>query len=98
MVFRAILRRTGSHFGGSRSSGFLCQAVSTSYVTVTAEAGRSSAVGLYVTSFYVGGSFGAAVGGVAWTLGRWPACVALVVAMLAVMASIVATAWTRPAA
>ena len=77
--------------------GLLCQAISTGYVTITAEAGRSSAVGLYMTSFYVGGSFGAAVGGIAWTLGRWPACVALVIAMLAIMATIVATAWTRPA-
>jgi hypothetical protein len=38
--------------------GLICQAVSTGFVTVTAKAGRSSAVGLYVTSFYLGGSFG----------------------------------------
>ena len=75
--------------------GLLCQAVSTGYVAITAQAGRSSAVGLYVTSFYLGGSFGAALGGIAWTLGRWPACVALVAIMLAIMATIVVTAWTR---
>jgi len=75
--------------------GLLCQAVSTGYVTITAQAGRSSAVGLYVTSFYLGGSFGAALGGIAWTLAGWPACVAMVVVMLAIMATIVATAWTR---
>ena len=74
--------------------GLICQAVSTGYVTTTARAGRSSAVGLYVTSFYTGGSFGAAAGGVAWTFGGWPACVALVAAMLAVMAAIVIFAWT----
>jgi YNFM family putative membrane transporter len=79
----------------SAGCGLICQAISTGYVTITAKAGRSSAVGLYVTSFYVGGSFGAAVGGVAWTLGGWPACVALVAAMLAVMASIVLFAWSR---
>ena len=39
--------------------------------------------------------FGAALGGLAWTLGRWPACVALVVAMLLLMASIVYFAWAR---
>ena len=66
----------------SAGCGLICQAISTGYVTITAKAGRSSAVGLYVTSFYVGGSFGAALGGVAWTLAGWPACVALVVAML----------------
>jgi predicted MFS family arabinose efflux permease len=45
--------------------GLLCQAVSTGYVTITAQAGRSSAVGLYATSFYLGGNFGAALGGIA---------------------------------
>jgi YNFM family putative membrane transporter len=74
--------------------GLICQAVSTGYVTTTAKAGRSSAVGLYVTSFYTGGSFGAAVGAFAWTLGGWPACVALVAAMLVIMAIIVMFAWT----
>jgi predicted MFS family arabinose efflux permease len=74
--------------------GLICQAVSTGYVTITAKAGRSSAVGLYVTSFYTGGSFGAAVGGVAWTLGGWSACVALVAAMLVIMATIVVLAWS----
>jgi predicted MFS family arabinose efflux permease len=76
------------------AGGLICQAVSTGYVTITATAGRSSAVGLYVTSFYVGGSFGAALGGIVWTYGAWPACVALVMAMLAIQAAIVFFAWT----
>jgi MFS family permease len=74
--------------------GLICQAVSTGYVTITAKVGRSSAVGLYVTSFYGGGSFGAALGGIAWTYGAWPACVVLVAAMLVVMAAIVLFGWT----
>jgi predicted MFS family arabinose efflux permease len=77
------------------SCGLLCQAISTGYVTITAKVGRSSAVGLYVTSFYVGGSFGAALGGFAYVYGGWPACVALSVAMLIAMAAIVFFAWTR---
>jgi len=72
----------------------ICQAISTGYVVVTAKAGRSSAVGLYVTAFYVGGSFGAALGGLAWNFGGWPTCVALVVVMLATMSLIVIFAWT----
>src|ERR1035437_2883010 len=79
----------------SAGCGLICQAISTGYVTITAKAGRSSAVGLYVTSFYIGGSFGAALGGLSWTLAGWPACVALVVAMLLVMAGIVLFAWAR---
>jgi YNFM family putative membrane transporter len=75
--------------------GLICQAISTAYVTITAKTGRSSAVGLYVTSFYVGGSVGGAVAGITWTLGGWPACAALVAAMLAVMAAIVFFGWAR---
>jgi predicted MFS family arabinose efflux permease len=80
------------------SCGLLCQAVSTGYVAITAQAGRSSAVGLYVTNFYIGGSFGAALGGIAWTLAGWPACVAMVAIMLVIMAIIVITSWTRTTA
>ena len=79
----------------SAGCGLICQAISTGYVTITAKAGRSSAVGLYVTSFYVGGSFGAALGGLAWTIAGWAACIALVVAMLLIMAGIVYFAWAR---
>ena len=79
----------------SAGCGLVCQAISTAYVTITAKVGRSSAVGLYVTCFYAGGSFGAAIGGLAWTLGAWPACVALVAAMLAILAAIVFFGWAR---
>jgi predicted MFS family arabinose efflux permease len=79
----------------SAGCGLILQAISTGYVAITAKVGRSSAVGLYVTSFYTGGSFGAACGGLAWTFGGWPACAALVVAMLAVMVSIVIFGWAR---
>jgi predicted MFS family arabinose efflux permease len=75
--------------------GMLCQAVSTGTVTTIAKEGRSSAVGLYVTSFYVGGSAGAALPGWAWTAGGWASTVAMVVAMLTFMAVVVATAWPR---
>ncbi len=73
--------------------GMICQAVSTSAVTATAQVGRSSAVGLYVTSFYVGGSAGAFLPGLAWQSFGWPAAVAMALAMLALMALIVALGW-----
>jgi len=75
--------------------GMLCQTVATSHVTTIAREGRSSAVGLYVTSFYAGGSVGALLPGLAWNGGGWPACVAMAVAMLAIMALIAALAYTR---
>ncbi len=55
--------------------GMLCQTISTSYVATVAKEGRSSAVGLYVMSFYIGGSMGAFLPGLAWNAGGWPACI-----------------------
>jgi predicted MFS family arabinose efflux permease len=72
----------------------LCQTVAISY-TATAREGRSSAVGLYVTCFYAGGSAGAFLPGLAWDRGGWPACVAMAVAMLAAMALIAVLAYAR---
>jgi MFS transporter, YNFM family, putative membrane transport protein len=76
-------------------AGFLCQSSATSYVATTAKDGASTAVGLYVTFFYVGGSVGATLGGVGWNLAGWPAVVAMAAAMLGVMALIVWRMWPR---
>ncbi len=73
--------------------GFVCQAVATGFVAIRAKEGRSSAVGLYVTFYYIGGSIGGVLPGVAWRAAGWPGCVALVIAMLLLMALIVARAW-----
>lgn len=78
--------------------GMLCQTIATGYVTAIAKEGRSSAVGLYVTSFYVGGSVGAFLPGLAWDAGGWPACIAMVLAMLAIMAGVAALAYRGAAA
>jgi YNFM family putative membrane transporter len=75
------------------AAGMLCQTISTGYVTAIAKEGRSSAVGLYVTAFYVGGSMGAFLPGLAWDAGGWPACVAMVVATCAFMAVVAALAY-----
>lgn len=75
--------------------GMVCQAISTGYVAMTAKEGRSSAVGLYGTAYYVGGSAGAFLGGIAWTFAGWGGCVAMIVAMQIVIGAIVATAWGR---
>ena len=65
------------------ASGMLCQTISTGYVSAIAREGRLS----------VGGSMGALLGGFAWQAGGWPACLMLVVAMLAAMALIAALAY-----
>lgn len=77
------------------AAGFLCQAAAQSYVATSAGSGLSAAIGLYVTAFYVGGSVGAVVPGAAWEAFGWPGTVAMVLAMLALMAGIVRTAWAH---
>jgi predicted MFS family arabinose efflux permease len=74
--------------------GMVCQASSTSYVATTAKGGVSSAVGLYVTAFYTGGSVGAFAPGHIWAYAGWYGAVALVTAMLVIMGAIVALVWT----
>jgi MFS transporter, YNFM family, putative membrane transport protein len=71
----------------------LCQTVATGYVTMTAKEGRSSAVGLYASIYYVGGSAGAFLSGIAWSFAGWPGCVAAIAVMLVIIAAIVAAAW-----
>jgi YNFM family putative membrane transporter len=78
--------------------GMLCQTISTGYVAAIAKQGRSSAVGLYVTSFYVGGSMGALLPGLGWERGGWPATIAMVVSMCAAMAAIAALAYRNATA
>jgi MFS transporter, YNFM family, putative membrane transport protein len=73
--------------------GMACQTISTGYVTMTAKEGRSSAVGLYASVFYIGGSAGAFLTGLAWNTAGWTGCVALIVAMQLIMAVIVALCW-----
>jgi MFS family permease len=78
--------------------GLMCQAVSTGHITSTATEGRSSAVGLYVTCFYIGGGVGGFLPGLAFSTYGWPSTVAMMIAVLAIMAFIVATFWTPPPA
>jgi predicted MFS family arabinose efflux permease len=78
-------------------SGFICQTVSTGYVAFTATQARSSAVGLYVTAYYLGGSVGAVLGGVAWHGAGWLGCVVLAWLMMAAMIGCVLRFWREPA-
>jgi len=73
--------------------GMLCQTVATGYVAMTAKEGRSSAVGLYASLYYIGGSAGAFLTGLAWDAAGWDGCVATIVVMQAIIAVIVAFAW-----
>jgi MFS transporter, YNFM family, putative membrane transport protein len=78
--------------------GFVCQAVATGFVAQNAPAGRSSAIGLYASCYYLGGSVGGILPALAWNAAGWPGCVALLLAMLVLLALVVERAWRDVAA
>ncbi len=73
--------------------GMLCQAITIGYVAVIVHEGRSSAIGLYESSIYIGGSVGGFVAGVLWSEAGWPAVVALSAIILTMMGLIVTFVW-----
>ena len=74
------------------------QMLSIGYVAIAGAQARSTAVGLYVTSYYVGGSLGGIAPATIWAHLGWPGCVGLV--MVVQMAAVATTwlAWPRGAA
>lgn len=66
---------------------FVAQALALSYIGVAVQRARSSAVGLYVTVYYVGGGLGAVLPAPLWHAFGWPGCVALVSAAITAMAA-----------
>ncbi|WP_199320401.1 hypothetical protein [Leptolyngbya sp. FACHB-261] len=74
---------------------FICQSAATSYVGVAAGYARSSAAGLYLTFYYIGGSVGAIVPGLFWSAGGWPACVALVVFVQLLTVGLILAFWSK---
>lgn len=78
--------------------GFIVQTAATASVAVSAQRARSSAVGLYVTCYYVGGSIGAVLPGYAWNRAGWPGCVAIVIGVLLLMMGAVLRFWREPPA
>ncbi len=55
---------------------FTAQAVAPAFVNVTARTAKGGASALYLTSYYVGGTLGSAIPGVAFQAAGWPAAVA----------------------
>ena len=59
---------------------FIGQSSASSFIGTVSKNAKAAAVGLYVTSYYLGGSCGAAIPGATWSWGGWPACVGLMIA------------------
>jgi sugar phosphate permease len=82
------------------SSGvFIAQTANSSNLRVAAPTGaRVTAAGIYITCYYLGGTAAGVVPGVFWALGKWPACVAFIVAMQLVALVIALVSWRTPTA
>ena len=78
------------------SSGvFACQAAASSGVGQAAGQARSSAAGLYVSVYYLGGTLGSVVPGLFWSATGWPGCVVFVLAVQLLTACIAYAWWDR---
>ncbi len=77
------------------SSGvFIAQTATQSHLRIAAPPGaRVTAAGLYLTSYYMGGTAAGVVPGIFWAMGKWPACVAFIVAMQLVALMIALLGW-----
>lgn len=62
---------------------FIGQTTASSYIARATTSDRGLAVGLYSSSYYLGGSLGGAVPALLWSRGGWVGCVLLVVAVQA---------------
>jgi YNFM family putative membrane transporter len=74
---------------------FTEQVLSLGYVAAAARGSRSTAVGLYVTSYYIGGSMGGILPASVWAHAGWSGCVALVVAVQVAAVVVTQAAWPR---
>ena len=77
------------------SSGvFIAQICANSFLRDAAPAGsRVSAAGLYICSYYIGGTAGGILPGFAWKLAGWPGCVALTCSFLVLGAILTIVGW-----
>jgi predicted MFS family arabinose efflux permease len=76
------------------SGVFVQQTLATAFVSVAAREAKSTAVGLYVTFYYIGGSAGGLVPAGAWHDDGWPGCVAIVCVVQAAMLFFAVRFWT----
>jgi predicted MFS family arabinose efflux permease len=75
---------------------FIAQSAANVYIGIVAREAKAAAVGLYVTFYYLGGSFGSAIPGHVWPLGGWPACVALIACVQLITIALARLCWNAP--
>ena len=78
------------------SGVFVAQTCANSFLRDAAPAGsRVSAAGMYICSYYIGGTVGGILPGLFWKYAHWPGCVALVIVILLIAGSAAIFGW-RP--
>ena len=76
------------------SSGvFACQSAASSHVGKAVNESRSSAAGLYVALYYLGGCAGSILPGLLWKQTGWPGCVGIIISMQLITAAIAYKLW-----
>jgi MFS transporter, YNFM family, putative membrane transport protein len=75
------------------------QTLSLNFVTSAAPRARATAIGIYTTSYYLGGAAGGVLPAIIWHQAGWPGCVALVAALHLFVLAVALTCWrdNRPA-
>jgi MFS transporter, YNFM family, putative membrane transport protein len=63
------------------SGVFACQSASSSHVGKAASEARSSAAGIYVSLYYLGGTAGSILPGLLWNQTGWLGCVVIILCM-----------------
>ncbi|MEO8491952.1 MFS transporter [Pseudomonas sp.] len=81
----------------SSTGVFLAQACANAFITATAGPAKAGAVGLYLTAYYLGGSFGAIVPALLWSRFGWQGCVALIISFQLLSLLIAICGWRSPA-
>ena len=77
---------------------FVAQALALGFIGVAVPRARSSAVGLYVTTYYIGGALGGVLPAGLWRTAGWPGCVALACVAILGMGAAAMVTFREPSA
>ncbi|WP_322056199.1 MFS transporter [Paraburkholderia sp. J63] len=75
---------------------FVEQAAANAFISQTAGAARSTAIGVYLSFYYLGGSLGSVLPVPAWRLWGWGGCVAFVIGAQALAGLLALLFWRTP--
>ncbi len=76
---------------------FVVQTLSLGFIAARIPQAKSTAVGMYVTTFYIGGALGGVLPAPLWRLMGWPGVSLLLAAAIAIITTLASLAWREPA-